>query len=83
MGLPTRLHGDVFANLPKAVEGFCPICISFTTWKLVKGKDSYYKKCVVCGRKKEVKEDELKKLAEKERTKQLKERAKKKEDTKK
>ena len=83
MGPPTRLHGVSFADLPKAVEGFCPICNSITTWKLIAEGDKYYKRCEGCKKqKKEVKDDELKILADKEKASKLKAENRKKENTK-
>lgn len=62
MGIPTRLHGDAVAIYFGAVKGFCPKCLSFREWKVIKEKGKFLKECQKCGKLKEIEEPELSKL---------------------
>jgi len=81
MGLPTRLHGIAVANFFGAVVDFCPRCIGFKKWKVIRVGDKFYKQCLNCELKKEIKEIEFQKLVAKakaRREKEAQEKAKKK-----
>ena len=79
MGIPTRLHGDAVAIFFGAVKGFCPKCLSFREWRIVRVRRTYFKQCQKCGRRKEIEEPELTKLVAEAKAKRARERAKKKE----
>ena len=79
MGLPSRLHGDAVANFFGSVRGFCPKCLSFREWRVIRVSRKYYKQCQKCGKRKEVEELELTILVEAAKTRRAQERAKKKE----
>jgi hypothetical protein len=83
MGIPSRLHGDAVANFFGSVRGFCPKCLSFREWTVIRvSRTKYYKKCQKCGKRKEVEEPELTKLVEAATTRRAREKAKKKETRK-
>ena len=74
MGLPTRLHGIAILDLPKEVKGFCPKCVSFRDWEVRPEGGTFYKHCVKCGFKKEIKEPELNKLIKEKKSAKTKKR---------
>jgi len=78
MGLPSRLHGIAVANFFGAVKGFCPRCISIREWKIVSDHGKFYKRCQICGQKREIKEPELEKLVAMAKAKKAKAKVKKK-----